>query len=154
MKCRYRHCLYDSQDIPPGQEVKTGKISYMHKECARYWKTIGSIVDLYKQRVNKNVLEKTLLATINNIVFKKNVDPEFLLFALKYSLDHGNHLSSPYGLHYIISNESCMTAWKREKALKIIREMKPPEVVKPAEEWHYTPTPMTTLMNLFSENGL
>lgn len=56
------------------------------------------------------------MKTINNIVFDKKVDSEYLLFALKFAIAQNITLNSPFGLHYIINNTNIQKAWRSKQA--------------------------------------
>ena len=62
----------------------------------------------------------TLSAMVNNIVFDKKVDPEFLRFALDYFIKYKpGKLHQPAGLHYIIQNKDVIAAWNKENERKL-----------------------------------
>ena len=74
------------------------------------------IKKLYFENISSTVVPAQLVKTIQNIVFGKNVDSEYLLFAMKYVIACKIPLNSPYGLHYIIDNYKIKQAWQVVKA--------------------------------------
>jgi uncharacterized membrane-anchored protein len=60
---------------------------------------------------------------INNIVFKKGVDPEYLYFALNYTIMKNITIKSPYGLHYIIDNKRIKDLWKDRKSYEASKKV-------------------------------
>ena len=87
----------------------------MHWDCYAEYRTIAAIRDYYYTNVSNTVVMKNLTAVINNIVFKKEVSAEFLLFALKYAVDHKIPIRAPYGLYYLIDNTRVKGEWKTRK---------------------------------------
>lgn len=123
VKCRYSHCLHSSKELPVEDAVKVGNY-YMHQDCAAISKNIIEIRDYYYENVSNTVVMKTLMATINNIVFQKKVDAEYLLFAVKYAVKNRIPLRSPYGLHYLIDNARIKDAWEKNRKDKLSQLMK------------------------------
>lgn len=149
MKCAYKHCLHESVIIEKGEEVKVGS-RYMHKDCAVLHATISEIENLYIKKVSSTVVMKNLRAVINNIVFTKNVDAKFLLFALKYAISNHYVLKAPASLCYLIDDYKIKKAWLDKKAMKIVLEDRYVEV-RPTEDYKYTPAHMRGIVELFGE---
>lgn len=122
VKCRYSHCLHESKELNAEDAVKVGKSAYYHKDCCQTKENIAEIADIFVKRVDKNVAYPLLTKTINNIVFNKKVDSDFLLFALKYHLDHGRPLNYPQGMYYILSNEDMKKDYMIMQSKKIRKE--------------------------------
>ena len=128
MNCSYRHCLYVTKEIPPPDDViRNGK--HYHKKCLETSENIKAIVDLYYKKVSDTVVMKTLLATINNIVFTKQIDSKYLLFALQKAIEKGTRIKAPYSLQYVIDDYAIKEEWKRIYAAKIKREAQENSVV-------------------------
>lgn len=71
---------------------------------------------LYFENISSTVVPAQLVKTIQNIVFGKHIDSEYLLFAMKYVIACKIPLNSPYGLHYIVDNYKIKQAWQTVKA--------------------------------------
>lgn len=115
VKCRFSHCSHESKELNIEDAVKSGKSSYYHKDCYEVKENIAKIADTFLKRVNANTPYAVLIRTINNIVFDKQVDSNFLLFALEYHLAHNKPLRYPQGLHYVISNDETIKAYEVNK---------------------------------------
>lgn len=122
-KCAYNHCKHESCEIPQDSIIKIGN-RYYHDDCAKNKENILKIKELYYQKISNTVVMAQLLNTINNIVFVKNVDSDYLLFALNFCIDNRIKINSPYGLHYIIDNSRVKAAWNNQTAKKMIKQMK------------------------------
>ena len=132
VKCAYKHCQHESCDIPRDSAVLVGT-RYMHTDCAEKQEYIGKVRDLYYEKVSKTVVMKQLVGAINDLVFKKDVDPRYLYFALDFAITNKFKIKSPYSLHYIIDYSSVKNAWKKKKEIDCIREMKRRQSEQPEE---------------------
>lgn len=117
MKCAYSHCLHGG-DVSKEDGVLVGK-RYYHKDCLTEKNNIQAVLDLYVQRVDPAPIFAQLRKTINEIVYKHDVDAGFLLFALKYYLDAGKQLNHPFGLHYVVKDKGAIDAWAKKSVKKI-----------------------------------
>lgn len=116
--CRYAHCKHENKEIAKEDATKVGN-RYMHPDCAITSENITNIRDLYFEKVSKTVVMKQLVSVINNIIFKKNIDPAYLLFALNYAIRNKIPIKSPYSLHYIIDYKNIKDSWTKKQATSI-----------------------------------
>ena len=110
VKCRYTNCLCDSKDVDKEDAVQVGK-QYFHKECYKTKTEIQEIVKLFSEKINKNVIYSQLNSVIKNIVFTKKLGSEFLLYGLKYYINHKIPLNYPQGLYYVIQNKDVIKTY-------------------------------------------
>ena len=80
---------------------------------------IKKIIDLFKNHVNPNPVYSTLQSVIKNIVFTKGLGSDFLLFGLRYYIDHKIPLNYPQGLYYVIQNKQMLDAYNKTKVKNI-----------------------------------
>lgn len=113
--CRYKKCLHDNKEISKNNAVKKGS-SYYHSDCLQTQEEIKEIVDLFKNKINPNPVYSQLQNVINNIVFTKGLGSNFLLFGLKYYIDHRIPLNYPQGLYYVIQNKDVIIEYGKTKA--------------------------------------
>jgi len=111
VKCGYKHCQHESRELLRDSATKIKSI-YFHEDCAITKITINKIKELYCKSVDKDVSIPQLLGVINNIVFKKGINAQFLLFGLEYWIKKNVKISNPYVLHYIKDNKIVANAWK------------------------------------------
>lgn len=112
-KCNFKHCDCDETLTDENREVLSGK-SY-HKKCLQTKNDIIEIRDYYISNVSNTVVVGMLVKTINNIIFDKKVDSQFLKFALEYAVFNNISIKSPFSLHYLIDNSRIKTAWTKEQ---------------------------------------
>ena len=122
-KCFYSKCVCpDSVLTDDNPEVHGSK--WYHKKCWRTKQAVTEVKDIYYTYVSKNVVMAALVKTINNIVFVKGVDPEFLVFALKYAIRSGREIKSPYYLHYLAADPVIKAVYAKKQAKKLAKEIK------------------------------
>ncbi len=122
-KCAFKHCKHESCEIPQDKAVKVGN-RYMHSDCAKTSDNITRIRDFYYENISKTVVMKQLVSVINNLVFTKDIDSGYLLFALNHSVAAKIPVKSPYGLHYLVDNQRIKDLFKKKKATEIANEIK------------------------------
>lgn len=125
VKCRYKYChrKHETNELSVEDAVSTGKGMYWHKDCYAECENIKEIIDLWTDRVDPSPIFSQLKKVINQIVYDRNVESAYLLFALKYCINHGWKLRYPSGLHYVYKNEEAKQAWLQYKREEAIRNM-------------------------------
>lgn len=120
----------------------------MHKDCAELHSTIGRIESLYREKVSSTVVIKNLRTIINNIIFVKKVDANYMLFALRYAISNHYTLRAPASLYYLIDDFKIKKEWTQRQAMKLMTEARYVEA-RPTEDYKYTPTHMKGIVELF-----
>jgi len=128
-KCKYSHCKHDTRDIPSDEAVKVGKSAYYHEDCRREMELIKEIIDIFYVKVDNNVVMPRLRKVLNNIIYNKNVSPEYLLFGINYFLKNKT-LNYPEGLYYVASDSDVKSAWDKMIKKKISESAKDEFTVK------------------------
>ena len=80
-----------------------------------------------------------LKKTINNIVYERGIDAEYLEFGLRYYIKNKIPLNYPGGLYYVIQNKDIEKEWNKLK----IKQAKPSFEIKDennSREYDYKPT--------------
>lgn len=113
-KCNYKGCNHQEDIIPAGEGVVINK-RYYHADCVRKMETIKLIREFYLNNVSNTVVMSYLNKVINEIVFTKKVDPEYLYFALRYAVSKNQRIKAPAGLYYIIDNSRIKEAYTKEQ---------------------------------------
>lgn len=117
VKCSYEKCRHSEKTINKDEAVEI-EGCYYHADCAKDINNINEIERLFQRRINKTVVLKDLRTVINSIVYTKNIDSDYLLFALKYAIKNHVPLKRAPGLHYLIDNYSIKEAWRKEQTRK------------------------------------
>lgn len=127
-KCPYKQCKYNNE-VEEDKAIKyNGR--YYHKECLKEAQEKNEVRKLFFEMINPLEVPAKLNNAINNIVDKKNVSSEYLLYALKYVIKYGLPLNYAGGLYYIIANKDIQNSYNKEKA-KILADKVKKDMVKP-----------------------
>lgn len=101
-KCNYKHCSYGG-NVSDIESVKYNNRRY-HEKCLNDKNLLSEIRKFYLEKINNSEVMVILNKAINEIVFKKNISPDFLLFTLKYIHNNKMKLNSIFGVYYYINN--------------------------------------------------
>ena len=115
VKCKFKNCVCETREMPREEAVRVGSI-YYHKECAKIKDNIALTIELFEKYVNPNPVYVQLKSVINNILFVKKVDSDFLVFALKYYISKRLPLRYPQGLHYVVTDENVIAEYEKIKS--------------------------------------
>lgn len=131
VQCRYPKCmkLHESTELPKDEAVQGGKQKYYyHPDCYHIMQTINQIKDQFYREINPNMTGKQigqLVSIVNNIVFTKGNDVDFVKFALDYFIKYKpGALKYPGGMAYIVQDRDVLSAWEKLQAQKIREELR------------------------------
>lgn len=110
--CGYSHCLHKGEKINKNDAVIVGNRRF-HTDCADLHCKINKMKDLYYENIDDNVEFVTLMSVINNIIFNKRIDPDYMLFALNHVINRKIKIKSPYLLHYLPDNKIIISLWNK-----------------------------------------
>ena len=130
VKCRYKHCdkLHSDTSLNKEEAVLGDNGFYYHPDCYHTKVTIEEIRDLFIGYIDPTLTGKQiamLIKVINDIVFKKNVDVDYLKYCLGYYILHKpGVLKHPGGLHYIINQDEIKNEWKKRQEIIMRQQLK------------------------------
>ena len=119
VKCRYSNCKHDSKEIDKDEAVKSGN-SYYHADCFRDKENRKEIIDLFVKHINPHPVYNQLQTVISTIINQKGLSSDFLLFGLKYYIEHKIPLNYPQGLYYVIQNKQVIEAYNKLNERKVL----------------------------------
>ena len=119
VKCRHNKCKHNSREVDKAEAVKVGNM-YYHEDCFRDKENRKEIVGLFSKYVNPNVIFSQLQTVIKTIVDDRGNSSDFLLFGLKYYIEHKIPLNYPQGLYYVIQNKQMIEAYKKMNEKKVL----------------------------------
>ena len=120
VNCKYQNCckIHETTELLKENAVQDGRY-YFHPDCYHTMKTVNEIKDLFYRNINPLMTKKQiamLVSTVYKIIFDKQVDVDFLKFALQFFIkEKPGKLHQPFGLYYIIQDRDVTNAWKREQ---------------------------------------
>lgn len=127
--CRYPKCskLHESTELKESEAVKGGSRSYYHPDCYHMMQTISQIKDVFYRDINPTLTGKQigqLVSIVNNMVFGKGIDVDFILFAINYFVNYKpGKLKYPAGVTYIIQDCDVITAWDKKNQRQLREEI-------------------------------
>lgn len=124
--CRYKYCKHKTRkiDVATDDFVMNGNM-YYHRDCytekqneeKRKKKTnadIQLIKNLWVENISNTVNYGQLVGVIGQLL-KRGVESEYLVFALKYCIDHKLNLNYPAGFHYFVDKSEIKEAYQQKK---------------------------------------
>ena len=130
VNCRYPKCrnLHETTQLLKSEATQGGKNSYYHPDCYNTMQTVNRIRDLFVKEINPQMVGRqigALVSIVNSMIFTKEIEPEYILFALQYYIKYKpGKLHYPPGVTYIVQDKDVVAAWKKEKERKIKEELK------------------------------
>ena len=146
-KCGFRHCQHESCEVSQDEAVRVGT-RYYHEDCAQIYKNIEEIKQLYYTKISNTVVMPQLISVVNNIIFKKHVDSNYLLFALKYAVNTKRKINYPQGLHYLIDDYRIKEAWNKQQ-INAVKQAKFEAKPTAMPTFNVAPTKEKGIENLF-----
>lgn len=113
-KCGYNHCLHPNEPVSAEDAVIIGKKRF-HKDCALTKAMIDECKSIYYQYIDNQSDYVQTVGVINNLVFKKQIEAEYVRFTLMWLAIKGGQLKSPYQLHYAVNNNHIKRAYNNAK---------------------------------------
>lgn len=128
-KCRFIACKHENKEINIDSEpfVKDGRCFY-HQDCYELkknneWKSqktrddLTLFRDMWYRNISDTVNFSQLMKILNEYI-ARGVDSDYLVFALKYIIDHKMNLNYPNGFKYYVDRIDIKRAYEKHIALK------------------------------------
>lgn len=121
VKCKHGNCKHESREVEKSEAIKSGN-SYYHADCYKDKENRKEIIDLFVKHINPNPVYKQLQSVITTILDQKGLSSDFLLFGLKYYIEHKIPLNYPQGLHYVVQNKQVIASYNKVKEKEIMKK--------------------------------
>lgn len=138
MKCAYSRCFCEEKSLDD-EDVVIINNKRFHSQCYSVREDINQIKILFHDHINENVVWTQLINVINTIIFEKGCTAGFLLFGLKYYIEHKIPLNYPAGLFYVVQNKDVKREWDRLQANEIKKQMIQNTTVDNGQQFTYKP---------------
>lgn len=110
-KCAWTHCPCN-QVIEDMSDAVKDKTRYYHKDCLKQRNTINDIITLFTEQVNDKIVMSQLRNVINTLVFKEGYEAEYVLYAVRYAINHPYmKLTYPAGIRRICLDQNVKSNW-------------------------------------------
>lgn len=129
LKCRFSKCscLHDSNDVLRDEAVRDGSNYYYHPDCYEIKTKVAKYKDYFLDNINPSLTGQqtaTLIATFYKLIFEKNVDIDFIGYALVYMAKYKpGKLKFPGGLYYVVQDTNILASWERHKTIILTQEL-------------------------------
>jgi hypothetical protein len=121
VKCGYKHCKC-STELLKDNAIKIGS-RYFHPECSVEKNNKEQILNLYKKYYHSTESEMMINKVINQLVNDKNLESEYLVFALCKAIKNKTPLKNIFGLHYVVNNNEYIAEYKSMKIKEEVRNI-------------------------------
>ena len=111
--CAYKHCLHHGERVKSSESVVISKKHY-HWDCASIKQEIEEIRNAYYEKIDKDVSFPVLTKVLNDLIFKYELEVEFVKFAVNYYADYKVKVKSPFTLLYLRKNDYMREKWKKK----------------------------------------
>lgn len=112
--CAYKYCLHHGDKVKSSESVVVGKKHY-HWDCATTKQEIEEIRNIYFEKIDSEASFPVLSKVLNDLVFKYNLEIDFIKFAVNYYANYKTKIKSPFTLLYLRNNEYMRKRWKANK---------------------------------------
>ena len=112
--CAHNKCLHHGQRVKNSESVIIGNKHY-HWDCAMTKQEIKEIRKTYFEKIDKDANFQVLSKVLNDLIFKYNLEIDFVRFAVEYYANNKMKIKSPFTLLYLRSNEYMKKKWLANK---------------------------------------
>lgn len=112
--CSYKHCLHYGEKVKASEAVVIGR-KYYHWDCAATKQEIEDIRNTYIEKVDNDVSFPILSKVLNDLIFKYDMEIDYIRFAVNYYGDYKVKVKSPFTLLYLRKNEIMRKKWKKSR---------------------------------------
>lgn len=109
-KCGFSHCSCE-EPLTDDNAVLVGKRRW-HKECIHAKDTADAIRKYYLSHIDRQVTMAFLNSVLSDVLYKKKVNADYLLFALKFAYETNKPVKSPAYLHYLADDKRIQRLYK------------------------------------------
>lgn len=112
--CAYKYCLHHGEKVKASESVVIKKKHY-HWDCAATKQEIEELRRTYFERIDKDASFPILSKILNDLVFKYDLEIDYIRYALNYYAEYKVKVKSPFSLLYLRNNDYMRKRWKYSK---------------------------------------
>lgn len=90
-----------------------------HKECYQEKCDMALIKNLWIEHINPTVMAQSINGVVRSLLERPGVTSEYLVFVVRYIIDHKMQIRHPAGLRYYADRERIKEAYKQSKLPRI-----------------------------------
>ena len=129
--CGFRGCKKGTPVNPNSDDCVIENDKYYHKDCYQLHKDIITFRDLWYENISDTASFSLLSRIFFELLDSPGITSEYLVFVLRYVLDHDIPLRYPQGLRYVVDRQDIKAAYKK-KTTPIISQRQ--FIAKPDED--------------------
>lgn len=112
--CAYKYCLHGKEKVKESEAVVI-KNKYYHWDCATTKQEIEELRNTYFERIDRDASFPILSKILNDLVFKYDLEIDYIRYALNYYAEYKVKVKSPFTLLYLRNNDFMKKRWKYSK---------------------------------------
>ena len=111
-KCAYTHCLHGGEPVSASAAIVEKGKKY-HWDCLDMKHQLAEIRKIYLQKIDQHADFRVLGKVLNDLVFKYEIEVDFIRFCLEFYVRTGVKIKSPFSLLYIRDNKGMRKRWEK-----------------------------------------
>src|SRR5574344_283298 len=112
--CAYPNCLHHGEKVNSLDSVVISKKHY-HWDCAAMKQEIADIRNTYINGIDNTSNIAILSKVLNDLIFKYDLNVDYVKFSIQYYADCGIKIKSPFSLLYLRDNDLMKEKWEKNK---------------------------------------
>lgn len=117
--CKYINCKHNDKVHIDKEPFVKGKDGFYHDDCYKEKADLQLFRSLWCENISSTVVFSDLNRILNQLMSRKGVTVDYLLFVLQYVIDNKCNLRYPAGFRYYVDNQNIKAAYEK-KNKKII----------------------------------
>lgn len=117
--CKYSNCKHDDKIHIDKEPFVKGKDGFYHEDCYKDKTDLQLFRSLWCENISSTVVMSELNSILKQLLSKKGVSVDYLLFVLEYVINNKCNLHYPAGFRYYVDNQDIKKAYEK-KNRKII----------------------------------
>lgn len=114
-QCKAKNCVYPTRDIAERDLVQKENGLYYHRKCKDLSEKMGGCIGLYRKLISKEQPSSLLGKAFKEMIYEKEIDPNLILFTIKYCALTRRKVNSVFSLYYIFNKRDVLEAYEQYK---------------------------------------
>lgn len=116
-KCYYKHCdKFGKVSEKDTSITKVGNRRF-HGKCYQDHQDLKKARELYIEYIQPDVVHSQLNKVINEIIEKRKLSADYILFVIEYIIENNLEINYPYGLYYKVSDYKIKRAYNEQSII-------------------------------------
>lgn len=129
-QCKAKNCVYPTRDIIEDDLVRTEAGTCYHRKCKELRDKMGGCIGLYQKLISKEQPATLLGKAFKEMIYEKEIDPNLIIFTIKYCVLTHRKVNSVFSLYYIFNRKDVLEAYEQYKLQPVKFDFSSIEVAK------------------------